>query len=96
MLKKEIDKAHEAAIMGEEVRVWLASPIGQYILRQRVEVEKKVLEAFRRLDPSDAKGISDLQRALDAAHTGVQCLEDAISVGKQYVDILTMENDSHE
>jgi len=84
----------EAAVMGEECELWLKSTIGQHVLRQRAEAEKKVMEAFRRADPGDTKAIAALQRALDAANTGVQWLVDAVHIGRQYEQILSAEKES--
>jgi len=93
MLEEEIEQAYEIVIRGEEAKAWLDGPLGKYVLKQRADVERKVLEQFRLVDAGNPKKIRDLQRALDAANTGVQWLLDAIQMGSQQEQILKAERD---
>lgn len=92
----ELERAYEAGVLGEHIDVWLKSQIGQYVLQQRAETERKVLDLFRKLDPSDTSAVSELQRALNAAYTGVQWLMDAVDMGQQYIQLLKAEKETYE
>lgn len=93
MLDSEMQQTFELVILGEEAKAWLDSPLGQYVLRQREEVQKKVLEQLRTVEASNVKKVRELQRALDASNTGVQWLLDAVQMGSQYNQILAAERD---
>lgn len=87
---------YEEIVLGEEVEVWLKSPIGQFVMRQKQEVEKRIMEEFRKVDPEDASSIRLLQRALDAADTGPKWLIDQVHIAHQQEQILSAEEVSRE
>lgn len=90
------EEMYENLRIAEQIDAWMSGPIGKYVMAQKLESEKKVLEAFRRVDVTNVKKTTDLQRALDACTTGVQWLTDAIRMGIQYDQILRAEKGEHD
>lgn len=64
--------------LGAEVVAFLQGPVGIFLVHRAEEEEREALEELARIEPTDAKGIRELQNQVYRANSVVGWLQEAI------------------
>lgn len=83
----------EWAILGRQVQLLFAEPIGQYLVaRSKADREDAAAELMR-VDPTDARAVAAAQTKARVASTALTWLIEAVKAGEQAAEILDGESD---
>lgn len=78
----------EKAVFGKEIEFFLASRIGQYIIKRADNYADEAMELLKKVDPKDESKIRELQNRIWIAESIQQWLADALTDGYQALTII--------
>lgn len=78
---QEIREIQKSIDLSFQVEVFLQGPIGQFLIKRADEEIESAVEALKRIDPEDPKGIRAQQHIIQVAESVQYWFADAIQAG---------------
>ncbi len=78
----DMEQLLRTAALGMDVRVFLDSPVGQYLIKRAETEVESALVALKDVDPENPRLIRELQNRAYRAQTVLQWLAEAIQEGE--------------
>lgn len=78
---QEVREIQQSIDLSFQVEAFLHGPIGQFLIQRADEEIESAVEALKRIDPEDPKGIRAQQHIIQVAESVQYWLADAIQAG---------------